>query len=430
MLRKNHLLFVAMLVASPIVLPGTTAHCAEPTVAAAASPTPAQFLDRAKLQDALAAHRWDELDGAFETAQTAYESARSRATEEVVLHALGTFRFPRPNRLEALQAWTEARPQSPFAFAARGLATAEAVRRARGGLESALKSSREAKAWGEAFATAEGFLQQAVAFRPKLSAASCELIGLFMQTRRFRQGDEIFRTARRQDSFSYALRAANLDHLTPNWGGELTGVNAAANSPRPYFPRNPGMEALAGFLPWAIGLGYAGVGDFENAQVHFARAQAEGSDRRFDVAVAEALAREGRWLEAVQAWERANQAWPDHPPYLAAMALAQVGAGEPNEAQATLARVRLLDPDSHGAVTAKRALDRARRGLDCKNFKELARTVLADCTPSGCTSPESRAAREIVGDIRGFLLCRTAFADPQVQAAFWVAVEADQHKAD
>lgn len=399
------------------------------TGAAAASPDPAKaayapvFLDRLALLSALEEHRWDELESTFEDAQAAYENGLVRTYEDVVLHALETMAAVTSERLANLKLWREAKPDSPFAAAALGVAMAEAAKRAEGGLLYAPVGASLVSFWSEAMAPAESLLEEAVANRPVFSAASCQLVALAMQTGRSKTGDERFRSGRRANSRGYGVRATHVEHLLPTWGGSLGGINGAANSPQPFFPLNPGMEALQGFLPWGQGkMTLISRGNPDDALVFLERARSKGIDHRFEAATAEAYEVKGRWSDAAQALERALEQWPQHGPYLARLALAKFADGRRQEAKASLAEASLLDPESAELRYALRVAAVLEPGLSCVGIADSAALILKECASGTCASEASKAASASFADLKPFLVCPNTFGAAEVQAAYWMAL--------
>ena len=78
-----------------------------------------EFLDRSILLDDLNSGRWDALEQKLGTLQKQYENGDTN--DAYIEHALDTFAHSSPQTLTGLNAWVEDRPDSAFAYAARGV---------------------------------------------------------------------------------------------------------------------------------------------------------------------------------------------------------------------------------------------------------------------------------------------------------------------
>ncbi len=395
--------------------------------ASAAEPAPEYvrpaFLSRTALLADLETGDFQALEQRLGAAQSAYEEARTRSTEETILHALATFAMVTPQRIDRLAAWSERFPDSAFAPAAEGIARGEQARRDLGSPVTAPRGAAETNARIAAFARAERLLAGAVERRPMLSAAAAALVQLMMQSGRLAEAEDTFRAHRRADAKGYGLRAAHLAFLLPRWGGALASVNAAAYSPQPFFALNPGMKALSGFLPWARGEGLLDVGRPEQALAEFDRALGRGMDRRFLASRAAALQALGRHEEALAAFGEALDAWPEEPAVMAARARVLAALARTEDAENSLDVLQGLDPASPDLVVARRAVEIAARGLDCTRLVAAATTYQADDAAAGEAESGTVTPADIghLADLRTYMLCEGAFAHADVQRAFWKA---------
>ena len=314
-----------------------------------------EFLDRSILLDDLNSGRWDALEQKLGTLQKQYENGDTN--DAYIEHALDTFAHSSPQTLTGLNAWVEDRPDSAFAYAARG------VHYWRIYWQGALNNSLNWDGSDRVFHAPEGFIYQgdelakarvnfekSISLNSKLATSYAYIISLAMFEKDQVAKGIAYRNAMNNVPTSDGVRWRYFFSLTPYWGGKKTNVKleikladffakrrdhaGAPESFLTYFEaKQKGVrgghtaklklfgQAMTETTRWFIGYDYADVlrrnKDFEGS-IEIAKAQLKRYPQNpliFD-SIARANCNLERYEEAFEYWEKSAKFDPHDPEML------------------------------------------------------------------------------------------------------------------
>ena len=206
-----------------------------------------EFLDRSILLNDLKSGQWDTLEQKLNTLQKFYESGETN--DAFIEHALDTFMHSSPQTLKALNEWVETRPDSAFAYAARGVHYWRVYSYGRFNFgvnvteSDKVFSAPEGYIYkGDEFDKARLNFNKSISLNPKLATSHSYLISLAMLEKNQIAKGIAYRNAMDNVPNSDGVRWRYFFSLVPQWQGNKTNVKLEIKL-ADYFAKRKGHAA-------------------------------------------------------------------------------------------------------------------------------------------------------------------------------------------
>ncbi len=234
------------------------------------------FPDRISILEMLENRQFDELDEMLQTMQSNYE--QGTGDERLLDYVLETMANSSPEYEVLMDDWVSSHPESYVSYLARayyyyGVAWSwrgyrsdnDAVPARRKNMQTYLRLTT-------------GDITQAIRLKPRLSAADALAIKVLMMLGNHGYKKQVLKDALEIDPASYLVRASYLFSLKPGWGGRVDELMQFTKETEAIALTHPQLKLLAGYADYIFADALARQGRFEEAVVHFDFAIDRGAD--------------------------------------------------------------------------------------------------------------------------------------------------------
>lgn len=202
------------------------------------------FEDARALQKLLRQGKYDRVEAIIDRAEKAYRKDYRKEHEAYLTWK--SFGFCQKDLERYFNAWAAAKPQSPYAYLARGIYYSDMGWALRGGRWARETSEQQFAEMHAYLAKAHGDVLKALELDQSIVQGYIELIYIIMGEGG--DAEPIVEKALHINPYSLYIHSAYLKVLLPRWSGSMVEMEAFISTMRPYYGKNPRLRTLEGRL--------------------------------------------------------------------------------------------------------------------------------------------------------------------------------------
>ena len=372
-----------------------------------------------ELRSLLVNRQYETLEGRLAAIQGENERDPARELEPFV--AFSTFAASDAQLQAPLAEWSESRPASNAAHAARGIYYARQGWLSRGYQFRYRTPPGQFRRMEDRFEVARAELRQAQSLSPRLMIVHTELIDIATALGERKAMDAQLAAAIEANPLTLGGRSAYLEGLQPKWGGSVEEMREFARGAQVYAARNPLLTSLQGYVESLVMGSEAFVrGDYQQALTHHNAALRYGdSIALFLIPRAETLNALGRYREAIADCTRVLEILPNSLTAMRDRAEGLYATGQAAHALEDLTTGLAFDPTDEDLLTYRAWMNEQAQRYD-QSLADYERALEVRANSSSLWAGKGRLLIDHLGRLEeGEAACRKALALDREDGDAW-----------